>query len=402
MRPRHNLIEIFSTFVQFAEDYFNSWVSDPKLRRSMEKCLRQSPQSPASEQFWVHYWHNLWQNESKMAEGHLFAYLQEICYWIAQKTATTGFAGMHLSIADLFQIALTQTYRILRGYNPDQGSTLKDYAGVSFKSIIRDTLRQRRETDICSDWALLRKISQKRLRESLKNAGVNSESLIEQYVLAWTCFNTLYVPTQATGTRQLAKPDKATWEAIAHLYNQECATLKLFTSESSGNLSASPEQLERWLSQCAKWARLYLYPHITSLNVPQSDQHTDEVLDYLPDVRDSFWVDLIEEEESKVRQTQQVELKQVLDTALSQLKPDLKEILHLYYAQELTQQDIAQQLDIKQYTVSRRLKKARESLLKALSKWKKDTWGGELNSEMIQQINNLLEEWLQNYAWNSQ
>ena len=396
MRPRQGLIETFSTFVTFTEDYFDCWISDSKLRRSMDRCLKTQPlpKPPASEKFWVHFWHKKWQTSSDEAQGHLLAYLQEACYWSAYKTVNAGFAGVHLRIADLFQIALTQVERILKGFNPDRGSTLKDYASVAFKSIIRDLLRQRRETDICSDWALLRKLSQKRLRESLQNAGINNEEQLEQYILAWTGFKTLYVPTQATGTRQLKKPDTATWEAIAKFYNTERQT-----QLSPQATPATPATLERSLTQCAKWARLYLYPTVGSLNIAKSDSDTREIVEDLVDPNEPMLAELIAEEENQDRQTQQVQLKHTLTTALERLKPDVLEILRLYYEQGLTQQDIAQQLDMKQYTVSRRLTKARETLLKALAQWTQNTLKEELTSEAIAQISTLLEEWLYSYSW---
>lgn len=393
MRPRQGLIETFSTFVQFTEDSFNSWVSDPKLRRSMDQCLKTQPPPTGSEKFWVHYWHKQWQAASSTAQDHLLAYLQEACYWSAHKTVSSGFAG-NLSIADLFQIALTQVERILNGFNPDRGSILKDYASVAFKSIIRDLLRQRRETDICSDWALLRKLSQKRLRESLQNAGINGEEQLEDYILAWNCFKTLYVPTQATGTRQLTKPDLATWEAIAQLYNQQKQTQLPENAATS-----SPATLERSLTQCAKWARLYLYPTVGSLNVPKAEGETREIVDDIADPKDLMLTELIAQEEAQDRQTQQAQLKQVLSEALTRLKPDVLEILVLYYQQGLTQAEIAQQLDTKQYTVSRRLTKARETLLKAIAQWTENTHAGELSTEAIAQISILLEEWLQSYSW---
>ncbi|WP_413161371.1 sigma-70 family RNA polymerase sigma factor [Capilliphycus salinus ALCB114379] len=394
MRPRQGLIETFSSFVKFTEDYFDSWVIDPQLRRSMDRCLKTQPKPPASEKFWVHFWHKQWQTPSKAATGHLLAYLQETCYWSAYKTVNAGFAGMHLSIADLFQIALTHVERILNGFDPDRGSTLKDYASVAFKSIIRDILRQRRETDICSDWALLRKLSQKRLRESLQNAGINSEDQLEQYILAWNCFKTIYVPTQATGTRQLTKPDTATWEAIAKFYNSECKTIL-----SPQATSVSGAIIERWLSQCAQWARLYLYPTVGSLNTSKSQGETREIVEDLADPNESMLAELIAEEEAQDRQTQQIQLKHILTDALGRLKPDVLNILRLYYEQGLTQQDIAEQLDMKQYTVSRRLTKARETLLKALAQWTQNSLGQQLTTDALAQMSSLLEEWLHSYSW---
>ncbi|MEL7035939.1 MAG: sigma-70 family RNA polymerase sigma factor [Cyanobacteria bacterium J06592_8] len=393
MRPRQGLIEAFSTFVKFTEDNFNSWVSDPKLRRSMDRCLKTQPKPPNSEQFWVHFWHKKWQTVSS-AQGHLLAYLQETCYWSAYKTVNAGFAGMNLSIADLFQIALTQVERILNGFNPDHGSTLKDYASVAFKSIIRDILRQRRETDICSDWALLRKLSQKRLRESLQNAGINNENHLEQYILVWTCFKTLYAPTQASGTRQLTKPNADTLEAIAKLYNQDSKT-QLSTEVTV----ASAATVEKMLASSAKWARLYLYPPVGSLNIPKSDGDNREIVEDLADPNEPVLIQWIAEEEAEQRQTQQIQLKEALVEALGRLKPDVLNILQLYYQQQLTQAEIAHQLGMKQYTISRRLTKARETLLKSLAQWTQKTLGRELTPEAIAQISTFLEEWLHHYSW---
>lgn len=399
MRPRHSIIEIFSTFVNFADDRFSSWVSDPGLHRSMERSLKQTPESPHSPDFWALHWHNRWkreqeqkqaQEQSSRVEGHLLAYLQETCYWAARKTSRAGFAGSHVGLADLFQMAVAQVRRIFKGFNPEQGSSLKDYAGVTFKSIIRDTLRQRRETDICSDWALLRKISQKRLEQALSRAGFGPRKIAE-YRLAWTGFKTLYVPERAAGTRQLPPPDRATWEAIAAQYNRDRHTLP------DGGAEVSPEILERWLKESAKWTRAYLYPDTTSLNAPQPGQER-EYIDLLPDEeRESPLEEAIWEEEIAARREQQSQLHQVLAGAVAKLKPELQEILKLYYGLGLTQQEIAGRLQTKQYSVSRRLSRARELLVKALAQWSQDVVKAPPTCEQLEQMAAALEEWLPSY-----
>ncbi|MGC9523948.1 MAG: sigma-70 family RNA polymerase sigma factor [Limnospira sp.] len=393
MRPRHSIIEIFSTFVNFADDRFSNWVSDPGLHRSMESSLKQTPESSHSEDFWALHWHNRWKQESKPSprvEGHLLAYLQETCYWVARKTAQAGFVGAQVGLADLFQMAIAQVRRIFKGFNAGQGASLKDYAGVTFKSIIRDTLRQRRETDICSDWALLRKISQKRLEEALSRAGL-SPAKIAEYRLAWSGFKTLYVPERGAGTRQLPPPNPATWEAIAAQYNRDRHTLPAAGTE------VSPEILERWLKESAKWTRAYLYPDTTSLNAAQPGQDR-EYLDYLrDDERESPLDQAILQEEMAAREARRSQVHLALAEAIAKLKPELQEILKLYYGRELTQQEIARQLQTKQYTVSRRLSKARELLVKALARWSQDTQNISPTCEQIQQMAVALEEWLPSY-----
>ena len=85
MYSRQHIIEIFSTFVLFKGDNFNRWVTDSKLRRSMQNCLEQSS-FQESETFWAIYWHRIWQTQaSPIAVAHITAYLQEVCYWVARK-----------------------------------------------------------------------------------------------------------------------------------------------------------------------------------------------------------------------------------------------------------------------------------------------------------------------------
>ncbi len=87
MRPRKDITDLFSTFVQFEADRFSRWITDIRLRRNMEDCLNQASTMPASKQVWALSWHQNWQNQTtQLAAKHLSAYLQEPCYWAAQKT----------------------------------------------------------------------------------------------------------------------------------------------------------------------------------------------------------------------------------------------------------------------------------------------------------------------------
>jgi DNA-binding transcriptional regulator LsrR (DeoR family) len=70
-------------------------------------------------------------------------------------------------------------------------------------------------------------------------------------------------------------------------------------------------------------------------------------------------------------------------------------LLKLYYGKGLTQQEIAKQQEMKQYTVSRRLSAARRSLLAALVKWSQETLQIEMTPEKIENVSNVLELWLQ-------
>ena len=78
MRPRSDVTEIFSTFAQLEANRFSRWLTDIKLRRSIETCLKSSPEVAHSEHFWALYWHKRWQsNSNNLGKMHLLAYLQE-------------------------------------------------------------------------------------------------------------------------------------------------------------------------------------------------------------------------------------------------------------------------------------------------------------------------------------
>ncbi|MFB2833240.1 sigma-70 family RNA polymerase sigma factor, partial [Floridanema evergladense] len=207
----------------------------------------------------------------------------------------------------------------------------------------------------------------------------------------------LYSPEQATGTRKLPAPDKATWEAIANYYNQQrIAQLQPGASE------VNPELLEKWLTSCAKAARNYLYPSMVSLNAPKSGQETDEFIDSLPETAtESLLTEMIAQEEVQNRAEQLSGINAVLSGAIAKLDPEAQNIIKLYYGQNLTQHQIAQQLEIKQYTVSRRLTKAKESLLLALAQWSQDTLHISPNSNVLKDISIVMEEWLKDNLSNS-
>jgi RNA polymerase sigma factor (sigma-70 family) len=394
MRSRQDITELFSTFLQFEADRAMGWVTDARLRRNIRNYQESLSQPETSENFWIVYLYKLWNNQPEsLARGHLSAYLQESCYWAAQKT-TSNISTVQYTLSDCFQIAIAQVDKVLKGFNPEVGFNLNNYASAIFSSQLKDMLRAQGEVDICTNWRLLRKLTNKRFVESLQNAGLGTET-IASYVLAWKCFLTQYVPKQATGTRKLPKPEVETWEAISQMYNAQRHTLSHPGSESN------PETIEKWMIACAKAARTYLYPNFTSLNAPRGDEGMGELLDNLPEMRqDSLLAEFIAYEEDNERKSQQQNIGNILIAALGELDSQAQEILQLYYAQDLTQQQIAKQLDIKQYTISRRLTKAREALLIKLATWSQGTLHISLNSTVLNYISTVMEEWLKGYYQN--
>lgn len=384
MRPRVSIIDLFSSFLRFGADRVEGWVSDRRLQRSMEMSMTQLSAPPTDdERFWVLYWYHAWQKSpDSIARDHLTAYLQESCYWAANKTQT-HYASVSYALGDYFQIAIAQVEKVLRNFNPQQGIQLKNYANAVFYSAIKETLRQRQETDICTPWALLRKLSHKRLETALTQGGLSTPMII-QYLLAWNCFKTLYTPAATPfSTRQLERPNAEIWEAIASCYNQNREHYP----------AISPTQLEQWLLHCVKLARAYLYPQTYSLNAPKSDLD-QEWLESLNIPVDSPLTQLIAQEDYQQQYQQQQQLCTVLKQHLQQLDVTDQTLLKLYYGQNLTQQQLATQLGLKQYTISRKLTKIRSSLLGALARWSQESLHISIASNVLKDMSVVLEEWL--------
>jgi len=386
MRSRQTLVDLFSTFVRFDAETFSGWISDPKLRRSMDQLIKQATEG-TSEGFWILYWHKVWQTQTTdLATNHMTAYLQEACYWVARKMAL-NLAGRQ-STADLFQTAIARTRHVLKGFNPQFSSNLKSYAEFAFSNVIKDTLRQQQETDICTDWALLQKVSQKRLVDALTHAGIDTQT-IAAYGLAWKCFKHQYAPNNSGTSRKLVRPDGVTWQAIAQTYNAER------TSQLISGSACSPDQLEQWLLTAARSVRGFLYPMPISIDAPLPGQEHTGLVDLLPNAeQESLLGILIAQEEVSDRQMQQTQLSQVILDAIAQLEAPMQQLLQAYYGQQMTQQQIAQLLNMPQYTISRRLASLKKTLLKALACWSQDTLHISITSDVLSSMSAVLEEWL--------
>lgn len=384
MRVRQSIPELFSTFLRFESDQITSWSTDSRLHRSIQKHLAQMPEETA-DRFWAMYWHRCWRKEEasprqQIAAGHVSAYLQEACYWSVQKIQPKT-SSQQFQLADLFQVAIAAVPKILKACDPDERASLKTYASSAFGNVVRDWLRQRREIDLCNHWGLLLKLSRKRLIEALQ--GLDA-STIEQYLTAWKCFELCYLPAKTLGMRQSAAPSAEVWNAIVTQYKKE-------TGE-----AVSPATLERWLTDCANRVRSQSFPTVSSLNMPRPGQDDGELQDEVIDSRDSLLTELIEQEEQRERQDQRSQLNQVLETAIAEFDVSVQQLLQLYYQQQFTQQQIAKQLEVQQYTVSRKLSKAREALLLKLVRWSQAI-NPATDPEVIKSMGLVLEEWLQKH-----
>jgi RNA polymerase sigma factor (sigma-70 family) len=396
MRPRKALIEIFSTFLQFEDDRAQKWVSDPRLNRNMARSLQAEPES--SETFWQVYWWQRYDRASSstthsptslQAVAHLSAYLQETCFWSVQRVMPR-IGSIAVKISDCFQVAIGDLPRLLQSFDASRPYSLKTYANTVFGNTLRDYLRQRREVDFCSDWGLLLKISRKRLRESLQINRFDSATS-DRYELAWKCLTAHHCLQKSPKLRGLTAPDAETWSAIVQMYNRDRQQIPHRTTD------ATAVDLEQWLLDAAQKVRRYLYPPVSSLNQKRGEAGDREWQDDLSAGDETPMTQLLEWEAQDERQAQAQQMVTVLKSAIAQLDPTAQRLLKFYYQERLTQQLIAQKLELQQYSVSRHLTRTRATLLKTIVAWSQNTLHISPTSEMIDATSIRLEEWLESF-----
>jgi RNA polymerase sigma factor (sigma-70 family) len=360
MRPRKNILDQFSTFLQFQGDRSSGWLTDPRLMKGMELAQVQAPSDCEAD--WVRFWHG--QRERPRAIDHLTAFLQEPCYWGALKVSRqldAGGVSGRFGLSDLFQSAIAVCPRILAGFDPALSPNLRAYAEMIFRSQLKDLLRKQREVDICTDWGLLHKVSQKRLNDALVSQGLGQGGEADRgSLLAWRCFREIYAPTSGT-SRRLQEPDSQSWAAIGQLYDRQ-----RLAQEAP---AATVAQLETWLRRSAMAVRRFLYPGQLSADVARGDSE-DAWLDSMTDGSEEPIVQLMAEEAQQARSAQQQDLDRCLDGAIAALPEEQRQLLRAYYGEGLTQQEIAEQFGIKQYQVSRRLTSLRKGLIEPILAWR--------------------------------
>jgi RNA polymerase sigma factor (sigma-70 family) len=394
MRQRKDLIEIFSAFLEFENDRAQGWAIDPRLHRSMTRSIQAEPHG--SEDFWSVYWLQQYAQQSDNPNlalrhtigGHLSAYLQETCFWAVNRVILR-MGSIQMKVSDGFQVAIADVPRLLAAFDPSKPTSLKAFANTVFGNCLRDYLRQRREIDFCTDWGLLQKISRKRLLDAL--TANNFDAVMGQrYYLAWKALTTHQSAEKSPKLRTIEAPDRETWQAIEQSYNRD-------RQEFPHLNAATAKELEKWLLDAAKKVRSYLYPTVNSLNVKKGDDTETELESDLVGEDLSPMMALEEQETRAERQTQQQQMVAVLQDALASLDEPSRHLLTLYYRDRATQQKIAQELGLPQYTVSRKLSRTRETLLKTLLAWGQNTLHIPPTSDVVASISPLLEEWLESF-----
>ncbi len=402
-QPRQSIVEMFSSFLQLRESK-NVWIPQLKLRRSMEKHLKHHNSPPTKGNFWALYWYKIWYKQPQtIAKEHLYAYLQETAYKAAYDRAQKVHPSQRWDkLQEYFQIGFKNRIydRVLKKFNSEYGSDLAAFALPIFKNSINEELRQANKAASHSDWSLLRHTADKLLNKALQTHGL-SEQDIESYLLLRDCFKKLYNPETPKANKQLSSPDIETFQAITKTYNQE-----RLSQLSNPGAKLNLNDIKVRIKEIAEAIRNYYAPVMISLNNPLGKQGLGEIQDIITSSEtESLLENLIREQEELTVTKLQQEINSILEQFLAEkLTLEQKQYFQLYYGIGLTQAEIAEKLlgEIKkQYTISRKMNKTYEELLKVLVKWANNTKTHNSKSDnIVGNVDILLKEWLQKYYAN--
>lgn len=359
---------------------------EKNMRLLMESCP--DPKTPYTTPYLLRYfWQEACFTKSIWAKHHLSAYLEEACYWATNKIHDLLCSQDKNFWLDCFQIArqAALTPQIFSKYNDSRGMKLKTYLQFKIERYLLEVLRKGQEATSYSDWGLLRDISKKSLKNALKQVDI-TEPQLSRCMLAWQDFKEIYTPTQVR--RQLQPPTPEELAAIAEYYNL-CARQQ---AALSGDDIKSADDINILLKICIKAAR-------ASTAIPQSvswddPNYLEEDFDHPNNehLRPPTPENLQEQAE---RSNQRQQIRAVLAQAIAELPQSAQTMLLLEHGLGLEQTNIGKAMSLPQYQVSRDLKKYKDILSDALTKWSKNQLGIELSHDKINELKGMLNnEWL--------
>ncbi|MBD2180581.1 sigma-70 family RNA polymerase sigma factor [Planktothrix sp. FACHB-1355] len=401
MKVRQDIVQKFSTFLKLGNreryrQFF--WQTDPELERNIKNLEQSDPNAKA--EFWARRFLQEMQKTypakphsdstkvpnqilpNSLPGRHLSAYLQDVCFWAAQKLCQRlQFIKHKYPLEECFQIACSVGYqpeKVFRNFKFDHPSANTE---VFAKAVIfRIINNQVYESDLeakrgkYSNYGLLKDLTKKELTEALA-AQRNQQLNIELHCLAWKCFDEIYQPNHWRGSRSMDAPDRIHLNQIADRYNQLLA---------HPGSPVDATKIQEMLDTCIKAARNYR----TQQFLPLED-YTNT-----PAPASTAWDTLVREEEWD-------EIQVLVSSAFQKLPVQGQMLFKLWLGLNLTQTNIANVLKNKytsletQYQVSRLLKSHTKNLLKDFAKeWNQINRDTLLAEKQLEQLKNYLHDCL--------
>lgn len=132
MKKRETLLEKFCCFLVLQQNR-TQWNCDRRLRRNMASYGPIDP-NVESEEYWSLFFHQQYQNhgsKNHLFRGHLYAYLQEPCYWAAAEIYQKYQAKLDYQIEDYFNEGILGFEAILADFKPLFSTRFDNFANLT-------------------------------------------------------------------------------------------------------------------------------------------------------------------------------------------------------------------------------------------------------------------------------
>ena len=406
MQGQEDIVSRFSSFLNFKEMrgcLVPSWNSDPHLERNMRRLV--DVDRNAIEGYWARYFLKILQGsleggssaKQHYAKGHLTAYLQQICDRVAKKLSyqhrRVEFLQQRYSYQDYFQLAseaASDPANLLKKFRLNSSSTLSAYAMAVLKGKAQDAIL-RRNKEISwqkdGDWGVLRKVSRREIEASLNARRLHAE--VERSLLIWQWFKAIYVPTVPDGSRTLAAPTSGELNQIAKGYNQH----RFGLSEPGKAMTEDDvsERLETIVQAVRDRSTIWFsYPdRKRQANGLETGDFWDSITPESAAISPDEPLALIADKD------EQLEIESTLSNAFSELTDEAKILLRLWEpGLGLTQAEMGQVFNRKQYQISRQLTRCRRSLLRAFAREIEKDMNLTLDNDRLAMVQAPMEECL--------
>lgn len=385
------------------------WRSDPKLQQNMQRLVELD--RDATEEFWARYFLRVLREELEAescggqdyAKGHLFAYLQRLCYFVAlklnRKHSGVDFLRQLYTYQDYFQIAnsfASDPAKLLKNFKFDLPYTVQAYAKPPLEGLIKQIIgKENKQINRLkySHWGLLKNTKKGELEAALR--GRVKQDQVEQYLLVWQCFMEIYASTTSHGSRSLAPPTDEEFQQMTRRYNQR--RLGLYEPGEAVDECRVRQMLEVCTSAVRDWRTVsFSYPDANrDVFDPSSGDCWETIIPDIPDYTSNELLARLEQEDAWNQ------INELLSQAFAQLSAYDQSLLRLWEpGLGLTQTEIALVLNLQQYQISRQLMRCKRSLLKAFAKACNESFNLHLSNNIIAQLDAPIEEWLEKHCKN--
>lgn len=276
---RANNIDKFSTYLM--PDNRNGymkieWKSRPHLKRNLElyaakdrqfaRLCQEQDKARSIAYFWMDKAINELQplldwepiNRKILALEHLAAYFEQNCYqaakaiWAKSRERTWD---EYLSIARANVYQPDSLLKLIEKYEFSHGANIDTY----IQQVLRKAIKSETDVGKFSNWRLLCKESDKKLKEALETAG-HGKAQIACFLLARKYFKQVYLiskvknPSRQSG-QQWPHPDLGDFQSAANSYNAEKALPSARIPPTPETVSG--EEIKKWMEICIKAIRNY-------------------------------------------------------------------------------------------------------------------------------------------------